>query len=83
MRIMMASTKRDSTRAVSAMDSPRPSCISRPVRTIGSPPIWRMATSKDTRVRVDGLSKIIARGRPASGLSRAGAPLRHAALSTS
>ena len=52
---MMASTKRDSTRAVSAMVSPRPSCISAPVSMIVSPPSSRMPTSKDTRVRVDGL----------------------------
>ena len=32
-----------------------------------SPPSWRMATSNDTRVRVEGLSKIIASIFPASG----------------
>ena len=36
---------------------------------IASPPSWRMATSKETRVRVDGLSKIIASVWPASGRS--------------
>jgi hypothetical protein len=34
-----------------------------------SPPSWRMATSNDTRVRVDGRSKIIANVLPASGRS--------------
>ena len=34
-----------------------------------SPPSSRMPTSKETRVRVEGLSKIIARTLPASGLS--------------
>ena len=64
---MMASTKRESTRAVSASVSPRPSCISCAVSVIASPPSWRMATSKETRVRVEGLSKIIASVLPASG----------------
>jgi hypothetical protein len=36
---------------------------------IVSPPSWRMPTSKDTRVRVDGFSKIMASALPASGLS--------------
>ena len=34
---------------------------------IVSPPSSRMARSNETRVRVDGLSKIIARTLPASG----------------
>ncbi|MGY4346821.1 hypothetical protein ACVWXM_003288 [Bradyrhizobium sp. GM7.3] len=54
---------------MSAMVSPRPSCISAPVSMMGSPPSWRMATSKDTRVRVEGRSKIIARVLPSSGLT--------------
>jgi hypothetical protein len=33
------------------------------------PPSWRMPTSNDTRVRVEGLSKIIASTFPASGCS--------------
>ena len=64
---MMASTKRDSTRAVSASVSPRPSCISCAVSRIASPPSWRMATSNETRVRVEGLSNTIASVLPASG----------------
>ena len=35
---------------------------------IVSPPSWRMPTSKETRVRVEGLSKIIASTLPSSGL---------------
>ena len=49
------------------MVSPRPSWISVPVSTTTSPPSWRMPTSNETRVRVDGFSKISARVRPASG----------------
>src|SRR5215510_6424982 len=49
------------------MVSPRPSCISWPVSRMASPPSWRMAMSKETRVRVDGLSKIMASVRPSSG----------------
>ena len=40
-----------------------------PVSMIVSPPSSRMPTSKETRVRVDGLSKIMASVRPASGFS--------------
>jgi hypothetical protein len=56
------------------MVSPRPSCISAPVSMIDSPPSWRMPTSNETRVRVDGRSKIIASVLPSSGL-RTIAPL--------
>ena len=45
---------------MSAMVSPWPSCISLPDSTIVSPPIWRTPTSKETRVRVEGFSKISA-----------------------
>ncbi|CDX50950.1 hypothetical protein MPL3365_130224 [Mesorhizobium plurifarium] len=55
---------------MSAMVSERPSCISVPVSMIVSPPSWRMPTSKDTRVRVDGLSKIMASTLPSSGFER-------------
>src|SRR5215470_39188 len=58
------------------MVSPRPSCISWPVRTIVSPPSCRIAMSKETRVRVEGLSKIIASILPASGGSPAVRPRR-------
>src|SRR6202035_3430726 len=49
------------------MVSPRPSCISAPVSMIDSPPSWRMPTSNETRVRVEGFSKIIASVLPSSG----------------
>ncbi len=39
---------------------------------MASPPSWRMATSKETRVRVEGRSKIIASVLPASGRSLRG-----------
>ena len=65
---------------MSAMVSPRPSCISAPVSMIVSPPSSRMATSKDTRVRVDGLSKIIASVLPASGRSARRSPRLRRAL---
>jgi hypothetical protein len=39
-------------------------------KKIVPPPSWRIATSNETRVRVDGFSKIIARVLPASGRSR-------------
>ncbi len=40
-----------------------------------SPPIWRVPTSKETRVRVEGFSKISATMRPLSGWSSSGVPL--------
>ena len=40
------------------MVSPRPSWVSAELSTRVCPPSWRMATSKDTRVRVDGLLNI-------------------------
>src|SRR5580658_6063706 len=80
MRIMMTSTKRDSTRAVSAMVSPRPSCISAPVSMIASPPSSRIPTSNETRVRVEGRSKIMASVLPASGREAGSAPLTRAAF---
>src|SRR5581483_11363525 len=51
------------------MVSPRPSCVSVRPSMIVWPPSSRMPTSNDTRVRVDGFSKIIASVLPASGLS--------------
>ena len=73
-RIITRSTKRDSTRAVSAMVSPWPSCISPPESTSVSPPSCRTPTSKLTRVRVEGFSKTSATTRPASAGSASGAP---------
>ena len=48
------------------MVSPRPSCMSLLLSTTASPPSALIATSNDTRVRVEGLSKIIASVLPAS-----------------
>src|SRR6202022_3194822 len=64
---MMPSTYRDSTRAVSAIGSPRPSCTSRGERNSACPPSCHAPTSNDTRVRVDDFIKIIASDFPASG----------------
>src|SRR3546814_8353203 len=55
---MMASAMRLSTRAVSAMVSPRPSWLVAPSRISDVPPNWRIAMSNDTRVRVEFFSKI-------------------------
>jgi len=65
-RIMMPSTKRDRTFAVSAIVSPRPSCMSPAEMSSDSPPSCRMPTSKETRVRVEGRWKISAMIFPAS-----------------
>src|SRR5579859_6593942 len=54
------------------MVSPRPSWVSFWVSTITLPPSCCMPASNDTRVRVEGFSKIIARVLPSSG--RAGTP---------
>ncbi len=72
---MIASTMRLRTRAVSAMVSPRPSWVVPASMISEVPPSWRIAMSKDTRVRVEFFSKIMASVRPASGASRSGAPL--------
>ena len=60
----MASQNRERIRAVSAIVSPRPSCISPGFNTTGRPPSSPTATSNETLVRVDGFSKIIATERP-------------------
>src|SRR5476651_1614760 len=51
------------------MVSPRPSWVSPRPSMIVWPPSSRMPTSNDTRVRVEGFSKIMASVLPASGLS--------------
>src|SRR5882672_8152163 len=51
------------------MVSPRPSWVSVRPSMIVWPPSSRMPTSNDTRVRVDGFSKIMASVLPPSGLS--------------
>src|SRR6185369_15749075 len=62
------------------MVSPRPSWVSVRPSMIVWPPSSRMPTSNDTRVRVDGFSKIIASVLPASGLYSpfGGAPFLYA-----
>src|SRR5262252_11121900 len=51
------------------MVSPRPSWVSVRPSMMVWPPNSRMPTSNDTRVRVDGFSKIMASVLPANGLS--------------
>src|SRR5215472_2572554 len=81
-RIMIASTMRESTRAVSSTVSPRPSCMSLCVAMIEAPPSCRIAASNENQVRVEFFWKIIAstRSRPgASGSTRPfGQPARAA-----
>ena len=67
-RIMIPCTYRSSTRAVSAIGSPRPSWTSRGERKCAVPPNWVTPTSKDTRVRVEDFMKIMANAFPDSGL---------------
>ena len=45
---------------MSAIVSPRPSWLDAASTIIGVPPSWAMPASNDSRVRVDGLSKITA-----------------------
>ena len=71
---MMPSMKRLSTRAVSLMGSPRPSCMSRSERNSARPPSCCMPTSNDTRVRVEDLVNIMPSVLPLS--SSWGMPLR-------
>ena len=54
---------------MSAMVSPRPSWVSVRPSMIVWPPSSRMPTSNDTRVRVEGFSKIMASVLPPNGLS--------------
>ena len=44
--------------AVSEIGSPRPICMSVWLSASVWPPSWRMATSNETRVRVEGFSKM-------------------------
>ena len=63
-RAVMASKKRDKTRAVSATVSPRFNWSSLEVRFRAWPPNWYMATSNDTLVRVEGFWNIMPRFLP-------------------
>ena len=58
-RAITTSTNRDSTRPVSSIVSWPPSWIIPGPRYWACPPIWLMAVSKDTRVRVEDCWKII------------------------
>ena len=53
---MIAATCLPSTRAVSLIDSPRPSWDTAASMIIGLPPSSAIAVSKETLVRVEGLS---------------------------
>jgi len=55
---------------MSGTDSRLPGPMSWAERYTAAPPSWTMATSKVTRVRSDGFSKMSARVRPASGVTR-------------
>src|SRR3990172_4744263 len=66
-RYRIPSTYRLSTRAVSEIVSPRPTCRSSGLRNSAWPPSCVIPTSNETRVRVEAFSKIIARLFPRSG----------------
>ena len=66
----IADTYPDSERAVSAIDSPRPSCSSCGESAIGVAPSLAVAAANETRVRVDGFSKMQAMASPRSAFSQ-------------
>ncbi len=80
---MIASTIRPSTLAVSSIVSPRPSCMSSGESTRLVPPRRAIALTNDTRVRVDGRSKMRAMTRPSSSAGHPDArwALRRSAVS--
>ena len=65
-RIAIAWTNREMTRPMSPIDSPLLICSSSLRNTIGVPPSSATPTSKETRVLVDGCSKISATDLPAN-----------------
>ena len=65
-RITIASHMRETTFAVSAIGSPRPSCNSSPRVKIGWPPRRTTAVSIEMRVRVEAFVKCSSTVRPAS-----------------
>ena len=69
-RAAIPSTQRERFRATSATASRVPRPISWPERYTARPPSWTIPTSKVTRVRSEGFSKISATVRPASGVPR-------------
>ena len=70
-RASITSHMRERTRAVSATDSRPPRWISPGFRYRAWPPSFAIATSKETRVRVDGSSKIIPSERRVSSCGTA------------
>ena len=82
-RIPTAATWRESTSAVSRGASPRESCSSSARSTTAWPPSSSMPTSNDTRVRVEGFSKINATLRPDSACEERGARFSSSARSSS
>ena len=76
MRTPTAATWRESTSAVSRSASPRESWSSSERSTTGWPPSSWTPTSNDSRVRVEGFSKISATLRPASAREESGARLQ-------
>jgi plastocyanin len=82
-RTAIAATCRESTKAVSRGDSPRESCISPERSTTAWPPNSCTPISKETRVRVEGFSKIRATPRPASAREESGAAFNSIARSSS
>ena len=69
-RAMITSTYLERVDAVSAIVSPRDSCVSEAERLTAWPPSWNMPASKLTRVRVDGFWNIMAMVAPASSVPR-------------
>ena len=75
-RAATTSTQRERLRATSGTDSRLPIPISCAARYTAAPPSWIIATSKVTRVRSDGFSKMSAIVRPGSGVERSRALVR-------
>ena len=67
--IIIPSTKRLKTLAVSKIGSPLPICKSLEDKKIALPPNWYIPTSKETLVLVDDFWKIIANVLPSRGFS--------------
>src|SRR3954452_13113524 len=82
-RTPTAWTWRDSTRAVSPIDSPRESWSSPERSSIGWPPSSTTPASNDRRVRVEGRSKTSATTRPSRACDERGAVFSSAARSSS
>jgi hypothetical protein len=70
-------------RAVSGTDSPRESWVSSRRSTTGWPPSSKTPASKDSRVRVEGFSKISATLRPSRAREDSGAAFSASARSSS